>query len=146
PKTGWADPVWAHETLGDLLEVLAKHPAGVEEITVFSVNVSGRMNDRRWNWAWTPWMYAMLKEWHTAPRKWRKTGFHLYDPLSYPVERNVLYIDRPDLRVVYRKLAREQAPGVPLFQETCFFLTRGGWTHHSRTIYFSGLEKREAHG
>src|SRR4029079_8085960 len=75
-----ATPLWASRTLADILEELSRHPAGVEELTVFSVNVSARMKDRRWSWAWTPQMYEMLKEWQTAPRTWRKEGFHRYDP------------------------------------------------------------------
>src|SRR5258708_284755 len=144
PKTGWADPSWAAEALGDVLAVLARHPGGVEEITVFSVNVSGRMEDRRWNWAWTPQMYEMLKEWQTNPRKWKKDGFHRYDPQSYPVGRDVLFLSRPDLRIVYRKLSASYSPGVPLFQETILILRNGQRTHTSRVVYFIGSEKREA--
>jgi hypothetical protein len=88
-------------------------------------------------------MYAMLKEWKASPRKWRKAGFHPYDPLSYPPEHDVLYIHRPDLRVVYRKLSCFKEPGVPLFQETCFFIRKGKISHLTRIVYFTGLEKRE---
>jgi hypothetical protein len=113
---------------------LGRHPAGVEGLTVFSVNVAGRLPKKRWSWAWTPVMFEMLKEWENAPRRWRKDGFHRYDPLTYPVGRDILYIDRPDLRIVYRKLAVSKAPGVPLFYEARLVLHKGRWTHRTRII------------
>jgi hypothetical protein len=141
PRRHRADPAWATEALAEILEELGKRPGGVQAITVFSVNVSGRLSTRRWNWAWTPTMYAMLKEWQDAPRKWRRHGFHRYDPLSYPVGRDVLYLNRPDLRVVYRKLAAERSAGVPLFEETCIIIRDGQTRHRSRVVYFTGSEK-----
>ncbi len=145
PRTRWADPKWAADTLGDVLMALGKHPAGIDEITVFSINVSGRRRDRRWNWAWTPQMYEMLKEWQTSPRTWKKQGFHRYDPNSYPVGRDVLVVNHRDLKIVYRKLAAEQAPGVPLFQEISLYRQNRTWHKQSKLIYFQGLEKRPYH-
>src|SRR5262249_40818150 len=139
------DPRSAADALGDVLAILSKHPGGVEEITVFSVNVSERMEDRRWNWAWTPQMYEMLKEWQANPRRWKKEGIHRYDPRSYPVGRDVLFLNRPDFRMVYRKLNSDKAPGVSLFQETCLRLSHGRWMPTTRVIYFNGSEKREYH-
>jgi len=129
-----ASPRWAQETLGDILMSLGRHPAGVEGLTVFSVNVAGRLPKKRWSWAWTPVMFEILKEWESAPRRWRKDGFHRYDPLAYPVGRDILYIDRPDLRIVYRKLAAFKSPGVPLFYEARLVLHKGRWTHRTRII------------
>ena len=48
-----AHPRWAREALADVMMELSRHPAGVQGITVFSVNVPARISDRRWNWAWT---------------------------------------------------------------------------------------------
>jgi hypothetical protein len=137
-------PRWAAETLGEVLEEFSRHPAGVEEITVFSVNVPARIQNRRWSWAWTPMMYEMLKEWQAAPRRWRKAGFHRYDPASYPVGRDVLYIDRPDLRIVYRKLAEQHAPGVPFYQEVVLNKSSNGWLHSVRRVYFLNGKIRES--
>ena len=137
-KSVQATPAWAADALGDILESLSRHPSGVEEITVFSVNVPARLRNRRWNWALTPRMYEMLKEWETSPRRWRKNGFHAYDPMSYPVGRDVLYLNRADVRIVYRKLAEVKAPGVPLFVEAVSLLEEGKWVHQCRKIYFQG--------
>ena len=129
-----ASPKWAEDALGDVLMALGRHPGGVAGITVFSVNAARRMPGRRWNWAWTPMMFEMLKEWESAPRRWRKEGFHDYDPLSYPVGRDVLYVNRQDLRIVYRKLAISKKPGVPWFFEARLILKRGRWIHRTRQI------------
>jgi hypothetical protein len=129
-----ANPRWAQDTLGDILMSLGRHPAGVSGLTVFSVNVARRLPKKRWNWAWTPVMFEMLKEWEAAPRRWRKDGFHRYDPLTYPVGRDILYLDRPDLRIVYRKLAATNAHGAALFHEARLVLRHGRWTHHTRII------------
>jgi hypothetical protein len=137
-KKAVANPSWAADALAEILEELSRHPAGVASITVFSVNVSGRMSARRWNWAWTPQMYEMLKEWQAAPHRWKKTGFHRYDPMSYPVGKDVLFLNRSDVKIVYRKLAEVRASGVPLFEETRFSLRRGAWVHQTRTVYFEG--------
>ena len=142
-RTLWADPQWAAGALADVLEALGRHPAGVGGITIFSVNVSGRRSGRRWNWAWTPQMYEMLKEWQASPRRWRKEGFHLYDPQSYPVGRDILFINRPELKIVYRKLVSEKSPGVPLFQEFCLYRENEAWARRTRVIYFHGSEKRQ---
>jgi len=107
-----------------------------------SVNVPARLSDRRWNWAWTPQMYEMLKEWQAAPRKWRKEGFHRYDPSSYPVGRDILFLDRPDARIVYRKLPVFKAPGIPLFQVIRFSIKNGAWEHASRSVFFLNGETR----
>jgi len=129
-----ATPRWAEDTLGDLLMTLGQHPGGIAGITVFSVNAAGRMPGRRWNWAWTPIMFETLKEWEESPRRWRKEGFHRYDPLTYPVGRDVLYINRPDLRIVYRKLAVTKDAGVSRFFEARLVLKRGRWLPHTRQI------------
>jgi len=129
-----ANPHWAEDALGDVLMTLGRHPGGVAGMTVFSVNAARRVPGRRWNWAWTPMMFEMLKEWESAPRRWRKEGFHSYDPLSYPVGRDVLYINRPDLRIVYRKLSVSKKPGVPWFFEARLVLKHGRWTHRTRQI------------
>jgi hypothetical protein len=143
PNTGWANPDWAVDALGDVLSILGKHPGGIEEITVFSVNVSGRLEDRRWSWAWTPRMYEMLKEWQGHPRTWKKEGFHRYDPQSYPVGRDILYLDRPDAKIIYRKLPKFKAADIPLFQEIRFSLRGGVWEHASRNVFFLNSETRE---
>jgi hypothetical protein len=142
-KTRWSDPEWAAGALGDVLAILGKHPAGIEQITVFSVNVTGRMENRRWSWAWTPRMYEMLREWQSAPRRWNKEGFHRYDPQSYPVGRDVLFMNRKDLKIVYRKLAVSKATGIPLFQETCLFNRGGKPVRQVKIVTFEGREKRE---
>jgi hypothetical protein len=129
-----ASPIWARDALGDILMQLGRHPAGVAGVTIFSVNVSGRLPHKRWNWAWTPMMFKMLKEWQLSSRHWRREGFHRYDPLSYSVGRDVLYLDRSDLRIVYRKLATSKAPGVPYFHEVRLWLDRNRWVHRERTI------------
>ena len=129
-----ASPRWAQDTLGDILMTLGQHPAGVECVTVFSVNVAARVPHRRWNWAWTPVMFEMLKEWQREPRRWHKDGFHRYDPLSYPVGRNVLYLDRPDLRIMYRKLSESKRPGVPYFYEVRLRLENDRWIPKTRTF------------
>jgi hypothetical protein len=129
-----AGPHWAENALGDVLMALGHHPGGVAGITVFSVNAAGRIPGKRWNWAWTPMMFEMLREWEYAPRRWRKEGFHRYDPLTYPVGRDVLYIDRPDLRIVYRKLATSKKPGVPWFFEARLVLKHNHWIPHTRQI------------
>jgi hypothetical protein len=129
-----ADPRWAENVLGDVLVALGRHPGGVAGITVFSVNVAGRVPGKRWSWAWTPRMFEMLREWEYAPRRWRKEGFHRYDPLTYAIGRDVLYIDRPDLRIVYRKLATSKKPGVPWFFEVRLVLKHGRWIPHTRQI------------
>jgi hypothetical protein len=114
--------------------LLGRHPGGVASVTVFSVNVAGRLPRKRWSWAWTPTMFNVLKEWQGSPRRWNKEGFHRYDPSSYPVGRNVLYLDRPDLRIVYRKLPAAKAPGVPYFYEVCLSLEKNRWTYRTRTL------------
>jgi hypothetical protein len=140
--TGEANPGWAADALGDVLTEFSRHPAGVEEITVFSVNVPARMTNRRWSWAWTPRMYEMLKEWQANPRHWKKDGFHRYDPLSYPANRDILFLNRPDLKVVYRKSGRLSESGQPLFQETRLFLQEGIWERDTRTVYFAKGETK----
>lgn len=142
-RHGSASPQWAGDTLGDVLEVLGKHPAGVQQMTLFSVNAAGRLSHRRWNWAWTPAMFEMVKEWTLSPRKWRKKGFHRYDPPSYPVGRDVLLVNHSGMRVVYRKLSTERAPGIPLFEENYFLIQDGLWTHRTRTVFWNGSEIRE---
>jgi hypothetical protein len=79
-------------------------------------------------------MFRMLKEWEGSPRRWRKEGFHLYDPQSYPVGRDILYLDRPDLRIVYRRLADLKAPGIPYFHEVSLRCENNRWTPQTRTI------------
>ena len=80
-----ATPQWGQAALGDVLMALGRHPAGVAQMTVFSVNVAARLESRRWNWAWTPRMFDMLAEWREMPRHWKKDGFHRYDPSSFPL-------------------------------------------------------------
>ena len=134
-----ASPQWAKDTLGELLVLVGRHPAGVGEVTVFSVNVARRLPHKRWNWAWTPMMFEMLKEWEGRPRRWRQEGFHRYDPLSYPVGRDVLYLNRSDLRIVYRKLAGPRAPDVVWFYEVRLLLRDGRWQARTRLVAFPGL-------
>ncbi len=142
-RRGPANPEWASDALGDVLEILGKHPAGTHQITLFSVNAAGRLSRRRWNWAWTPAMFEMIKEWKEKPRRWRKSGFHTYDPKTYAVGQNVLCVNRPNVRVVYRKLHAEKAPGVPLYQEYSFRRHGERWTHRTRTVYWEGTTIHE---
>ncbi len=135
-----ASPRWAQDTLGEILMLLGKHPGGVAGVTVFSVNVAGRLPAKRWSWAWTPVMFEMLKEWEASPRVWHKDGFHLYDPMTYPVGRDFLYLNRPDVRLVYRKLATFKAPGVPWFHETRLLFKQNKWVPYSRDVVFDSTE------
>lgn len=125
-----ATPAWARGALQEVLAELSRHPAGVQEMTVFSVNVAERVKNRRWSWAWTPTMFAMLKEWRAAPKRWTPGGFHRYDPLSYPMNRCVLFLDKENVRIVYRRL-----PGAARFEETQFFRdSNGRWRHAQRMV------------
>src|SRR5205807_2265367 len=112
-----ASPAWAQAALGEVLERLGRLPQRVVQVTIFSVDPAARLPTRRWSWAWTPAMYAMLSEWQTAPRKWRRTGFHRYDLASYPVGRDVLYNRTPDFKLYYRRLSSANPDGRPLFRE-----------------------------
>jgi hypothetical protein len=138
-----ANPKWAEDALGDVLAEFSRHPAGVEEITVFSVNVPARMSNRRWSWAWTPRMYEMLKEWQSNPKRWKKDGFHRYDPQTYAVGRDVLFLNQPHEKIVYRKMKELKAPGMPYFQEVRLSKRDGVWSHSVRKVYFREGEIRE---
>jgi hypothetical protein len=142
PQIKPANPEWALDALGEILTELAKHPGKVGEITVFSVNVAGRMKERRWNWAWTPQMYELLREWQTMPRLWQRTGFHSYDPRSFPIGRDVLFVNLPTMRVVYRRLSQTNHDDIPLFEEISFFRDniQSDWTHRSQVVSFQGLQ------
>ena len=87
-------------------------------------------------------MYEMLKEWQVSPRQWRKEGFHRYDPQTYAVGKDVLFLNHPDLKIVYRRLSNETSSSAPLFQEFFLYRENSAWKSVSQTVTFMGSEKR----
>jgi hypothetical protein len=125
---------WGQDALADLLVQLGRHPGQIRQITVFSVNVAGRMKERRWDWSWSPAMFEMLKEWRKSPRRWRKEGFHRYDPLTYPVDKDILYVNQPDLRIYCRRLKDPAHPTIIRFLENTYLRREGSWLRHTRIV------------
>jgi hypothetical protein len=129
-----ATPSWARTALGQVLLILGKHPARVDQITVFSVDVAGRMPARRWSWAWTPVMFSMLDEWRRAPARWTPRGFHRYDLRTYPLNRTILYSQTDDCRLCYQKLTEKKGAAPALFAQIAYFRENSEWTRVQRTV------------
>lgn len=132
-----ASPAWAKVAFGDVLLRLGRHPAGTVQITVFSVNVAARVRARRWSWAWTPAMYDMLAQWREAPDRWRRSGFHRHDLLTYPVDQDILYGRTETVKVYYRRLRNRFWEGQPVFRETIFRRDKIRWKVYQREVVYS---------